>query len=353
MWRRAAASFSRDNLVELLAFGGVFAVLLSVLLAIDAFDAFYEYSRAHEDWELDEIVVTLCCLGITGFVFVARRWRIEYKDKRAIRELTEDLKHALGAAQSADKAKSAFLAGLSHELRTPLNAINGYAQFIEMGLMGPLAARYSGYGKDIRESGEHLLAIVDDILDMTRIIAGKVTLHPQPLDLRELTETSFRLVAPRAESSGVGLSNGVDPHFPPVMADAQRLKQVLVNLLGNAVKFSPPGAQVAVAARETAAGVVIEVRDQGIGMKPKDVERALEPFTQLDDGLDRGHEGTGLGLAIVKSFVELHGGRLRIDSASGQGTTVTVVLPQTMTSGAGAGPSNSGTSDSVRALSHV
>ncbi|MEO3430774.1 HAMP domain-containing sensor histidine kinase [Pelagibius sp. CAU 1746] len=328
-WFRSFRQRWRSGIMaELAIFAVVFVVLLTILLSFDAFESFYAYSRDHENWELDEVVMALCSMGVTGFAFVARRWAVELKDKRKIQALSVELGEALEEAKKADKAKSAFLAGLSHELRTPLNAINGYAQLIECGIIGPIDARYAGYATNIRESGEHLLAMVDDILDVTRIVAGKLTLDLEMLDLRALSLACLKLLGPRAEKGKIRLVSDVPEDLPLVAADGKRLKQILINLVGNAVKFSPPEATVTLQARLEGDNTVIKVIDEGVGMASEDIELALQPFNQIENSLARSHEGVGLGLSIVKSLVGLHGGSLLLASAVGKGTTATVVLPR-------------------------
>ncbi|WP_299616617.1 HAMP domain-containing sensor histidine kinase [Pelagibius sp.] len=327
-------SLVANIVLELVFFSILFAILFAAMVSVEAFELAYEMSRDYEDWELDEIILAFCAIGITGFAFVARRWFVERRDKREIALLSEDLMEALEQAKAADKAKSAFLAGLSHELRTPIVAINGYAHFIESGAMGPVDPRYSNHARSIRESGEHLLAIVNDILDVTRILAGKVELYPQDTDLHALTEECFKFVQGPAQDGEIRLNNAVPAGFPTLSVDGQRFKQVLINLVANAVKFSPSGGEVSVSARAEAGAAVIEVRDQGVGMDPGDAERAMEPFTQLDNELSRSHEGTGLGLAIVKHFVDLHGGSVALDTAPGKGLTAIIILPPSAFAGA-------------------
>lgn len=331
--KAAAARLSRGIVVELLIYVAVSVAMFLVLAPIDALERLHSFSRDQEDWELDEAVLAIMIAGFTSFIFVVRRWRIEHKDKLEIEALTDELQQALKSATAANKAKSAFLASLNHELRTPLNAISGYAQLIESGFMGPIDERYAGYAKDIRESGEHLLAIVNDILDITRLEAGKVRLYREKANLFDVTRECFKLLYLRAEKGGIALVNGVPNDLPLIDVDVKRLKQIIINLVGNAVKFAPSGSEVTVTAYTEGEAVVIKVRDQGIGMNQKDLARALEPFVQIDSGLSRNHEGAGLGLAIVKYFVELHGGTLMFDTAPGRGTTVTVTLPQTATAG--------------------
>ncbi|MGD1876608.1 MAG: sensor histidine kinase [Kiloniellaceae bacterium] len=325
---KARSPYARSPIVELLAFGVFLLALLAAARQFYAYEALHTYSRNHNRWELDEFIVTLCCFIITAIAFLVRRWSVEMRDKREIQELTADLARALEAATVADAAKSVFLANLSHELKTPSSAVNGYAHLIESGFMGPIDARYASYAKDIRESGEHLMELVNGVLDLTRLDSGKVTMRPQVVDLYELAQLCVRLVRPRAKEGDIVLMNRIPLDFPPVIADPQRLRQILINLIGNAVKFSHPGTQVYIAARAEPFATVVEISDEGIGMDPRDVERAVQPFVQIDSGLSRDHDGVGLGLALVKRFVELHDGSLVFDTAPGQGTRVTVPLPQ-------------------------
>jgi signal transduction histidine kinase len=218
---------------------------------------------------------------------------------------------------------------MSHELRTPLNAIIGFSEIIEKEMFGPIGSpRYTEYANDIHESGTHLLNLINDILDVSKAEAGKIELQESQILLADLVDASLRLILPRARESAVALTEPHVDHLPPVRADERRLKQVLINLLSNAVKFTPSGGRVSLEARlEPGRGLAIRVRDTGIGMAPEDIPRALEPFGQIDSRLARKYEGTGLGLPLSKALVELHGGKLEIESEQGMGTTVTVLLP--------------------------
>lgn len=246
--------------------------------------------------------------------------------KRVERELIR----AKEAAESADRAKSAFLAAMSHELRTPLNTVIGFAQIIEMRLLGDRSTdRYMEYATSIRRSGEHLLGIIDGILDLSKIEAGVLTLLESPVSLRRVIEESLTLVDTDAGRYGVAVLPVLPDALPPVMADELRLRQILVNLLSNAVKFSDRGGEVVVGARRDAGGgVVLTVRDTGIGMAADDISKALSAFGQLDGSLNRTRDGAGLGLPLSKRLVEMHGGTLEIESAPGKGTCVSVRIPE-------------------------
>ncbi len=230
-------------------------------------------------------------------------------------------------AEAASQAKSTFLAVMSHELRSPLNAIIGFAEIIAGRLLGPSDARYFEYAEDIRVSGTHLLGLIGDILDLSKIGAGKMHLDERPVDLSSLATRTARLFAANLSKAQVTLDRAVPADFPPLMADPMRLGQILINLVSNAIKFTAPGGTVTIEAEVGADGIAIAVRDTGIGMTPGEAARALEPFVQIDHGFDRSGGGTGLGLSICRELAALHGGRLTIDSVKGEGTTVTLHLP--------------------------
>jgi signal transduction histidine kinase len=232
-------------------------------------------------------------------------------------------------ADLANRAKSEFLANVSHELRTPLNAVLGFADILRAEMYGPLGMpRYKEFAQDIHESGMHLLAIIDDILDLSRIEAGRFELREEIVDIAALFDTVRRLVGERARGGGLRIAVEIQPGLPAVRADQRALKQVLLNLLSNAVKFTPAGGQIVLqAALEPDGGVAFRVRDTGIGIAADDLAKALQPFGQVDSSLTRKYPGAGLGLPISRALVELHRGNFALASEPGIGTTVTVSLP--------------------------
>ena len=250
------------------------------------------------------------------------------ENAKALAELAEKHQQASETAESASRAKSEFLANMSHELRTPLNAIIGFSEIMEREMFGPLGhARYKEYSGDILSSGQHLLALINDILDMSKIEAGKLTLRPEALELPEIIEDVVRLIRTRAEAGGLILALDI-PELPAVEADYRALKQILLNLLTNAVKFTPRGGRVEVAAKARIDGrVQVSVTDTGIGIAEADLARLAKPFEQIESQHAKTQQGTGLGLALTKSLVEGHGGALEIKSRSGIGTTVSFSLP--------------------------
>ncbi|MGB7018738.1 MAG: ATP-binding protein, partial [Xanthobacteraceae bacterium] len=230
-------------------------------------------------------------------------------------------------AEEANAAKSKFLANMSHELRTPLNAIIGFSEIMESGMFGPLGAeKYTEYSRDIRESGEYLLDVINDILDMSKIEAGGIRLTPEVVALEPVLADCLRVVSTRAGEKQLKLDAKVDPDIE-LNADRRSLKQIALNLLSNAVKFTPDGGAVTMRGRRRGGKVTIVIADNGIGI-PRDALRKLgRPFEQVESQLTKRHQGSGLGLAIAKSLVEMHGGVMRIRSKLGQGTMVVVRLP--------------------------
>ncbi len=230
-------------------------------------------------------------------------------------------------AEEANAAKSKFLANMSHELRTPLNAIIGFSEILESGMFGPLGAeKYTEYSTDIRESGEYLLDVINDILDMSKIEAGGIRLAPEVVALEPVLADCLRVVSTRAGEKHLKLDSEVDPEIQ-LDADRRALKQITLNLLSNAVKFTPDGGAVTVRGRRRGGMVTIAIADDGIGISKESLRKLGRPFEQVESQLTKRHQGSGLGLAIAKSLVELHGGAMRIRSKPGQGTMVVVRLP--------------------------
>jgi len=230
---------------------------------------------------------------------------------------------------ASSRAKSEFLANMSHELRTPLNAIIGFSEIIRTELKGPIGnAEYRDFSNHIHESGTHLLMLIDDILDLSKIEAGQFELDEETIDPREAIDSCLRLVHGRAEAHRITIETRIDANISTLYVDARKFKQILINILSNAVKFTPDDGGVRVGASCLPTGeFAIEIVDTGVGISEDDLARVFVPFVQSDGSLNRQYEGSGLGLPLPKSMVELHGGALTLDSREGEGTTVTVVFP--------------------------
>jgi len=239
------------------------------------------------------------------------------------------LLEAKEAAEAANLAKSQFLANMSHELRTPLNAVIGFAEALDQGLAGQLQPKQAEYIQLIHQSGKHLLVVINDILDLAKVDAGNFSLYEEDgIEPQRLVESCLALVRGQAAAGGVSFSTEIANDLPPLIGDPTRLKQVLLNLLSNAAKFTERGGSVTIAARQIkGGGLAFAVRDTGLGMTPDEIEIALKPFGQVEAGDTRRYQGTGLGLPLARRLVELHGGTLRIESEKGRGTTVIVTFP--------------------------
>ncbi|HEX2592937.1 MAG TPA: ATP-binding protein [Rhizomicrobium sp.] len=248
-------------------------------------------------------------------------------DISARKRMEQEILRSKEAAEFANRTKTEFLANMSHELRTPLNAILGFSEVIKEQMFGPIGDKYAEYANDIHRSGAHLLDIINDILDLSKLEAGKLDLHESDLAVSRIVADCLTLVQKKAAEGHVALINAVPANLPPLRADARAVKQVVLNFLSNAVKFTPDHGAVTVTATLNAEGLHISVSDTGIGMTPDQVEVALSPFGQIDSKLARKHEGTGLGLPICRSLMEMHGGTLDVTSIPDVGTTMTATFP--------------------------
>ncbi|MGA0531808.1 PAS domain-containing sensor histidine kinase [Hansschlegelia sp. KR7-227] len=242
-------------------------------------------------------------------------------------DLAERYAEQKSEAVSASQAKSEFLANISHELRTPLNAILGFSEIMESGLFGPLGSeKYSEYLRDIRESGQYLLDVINDVLDMSKIEAGRFRISPETIDIDKVVLDAMRVITPRAEEKSIALraeaATGVT-----VEVDRRALKQILLNLLSNAVKFTPAGGRVTIRTRAVGGAMNLYIEDTGIGIPKDAIEKLGRPFEQVENQFSKSHKGSGLGLAIARSLAELHGGSMRIRSTLGVGTVVLIRLP--------------------------
>ncbi|HVH79782.1 MAG TPA: ATP-binding protein [Stellaceae bacterium] len=278
-----------------------------------------------------------CALSIGVATFaLGRQWKqhaalanaqAELKRKEDVALAFEEMRAAKEHAEMADIAKSEFLANMSHELRTPLNAILGFSEVMLDERFGPLGSeRYRDYIGDIHDSGSHLLEIINDILDLSKAASGKLELHPEWFDVRAVVEAACHLMRLRAERDALSLSVNLPDADLSMYGDERMVKQMLLNLLSNACKFTPAGGALSCTVTVDVATISFVVSDTGVGIAAQDIERVLQPFVQVEGSVNRQHEGTGLGLSLVKMMAELHGGSLQLDSALGQGTIATVML---------------------------
>ena len=243
-------------------------------------------------------------------------------------ELARKYNEEKAKAERSANSKSAFLANMSHELRTPLNAINGFSEILVNEMYGPLGdMRYNEYARDILTSGQHLLDMINDILDIAKIEAGKMTIDPKPIDLVDPVDAAVRMIRRKAEDKDITLSLQADEPLPEVDADHRAVRQMVLNLLSNAIKFTDPGGRILVAVQKKDDFVRVAVRDTGVGIPKEHLPRLAQPFEQVHETRERNYDGTGLGLALTKSFAEMHGGRFSIASEVGRGTMVSFFLP--------------------------
>jgi two-component system cell cycle sensor histidine kinase PleC len=285
-------------------------------------------------------IMTFLAPAWLGYILVmgaTARKRVD--EMLAVRFANEDLTDALRLArddalrkrfeaEAANASKTIFLANMSHELRTPLNAILGFSDIIAEQSFGPAIERYREYARDIYNSGSHLLSLINDLLDVAKIEAGKMEIDPQPLDPLPLLESVQRLMSSRAAAKNQALQFAIADELPQLVADARAFKQIVLNLLTNAVKFTPNGGQIKVSCgAATGGGFVLSVEDNGPGIPKEKLARIFKPFSQVDNRYDSNGGGTGLGLALVQGLAQLHGGLASIESELDQGTKVTVYFP--------------------------
>jgi len=315
-FRRASAAFS-------LAVVFLTTVWLAVLL--------WTTAAPLPDWvRLGFLLLGSACVAVIVASFARVRKEVERRrrSEEELRRLNRALETALARAQEADRLKSAFLATMSHELRTPLNSILGFTGVLLQGLPGALNEEQHKQLTVVRDSARHLLALINDVLDLFKIEAGQLRIARPPYDVRAVVERVVASVRRRAEAKGLTLEVQMDPAVCRALGDARRLEQILLNLLANAVKFTQQGGvRIQVDMVEDGRLLRFQVADTGPGIAREDFDKLFQPFQQLQTGLDRPHEGTGLGLAICRRLAGLLGGRIELESEPGRGSTFTVLLP--------------------------
>ena len=286
----------------------------------NVFEIYQNLDPLEQDVARQTTIVWLVSSGGFGFLYLV------------VFSIVRRASQQLDVQMEANKAKSDFLANMSHELRTPLNSIIGFSQALGQGLAGPVSKEQKEYLDDILESGRHLLGIINEILDLAKIEAGRTELEYATFGVAELFDKSLFLFREKADKHRMQLELEIAPELGELHADYQRLRQVLINLLGNAFKFTEDGGSIALRARPDdgfgdSGGLHVSVEDSGIGIKAADLERLFEPFEQLEPSLTKKYEGTGLGLALSKNIIEQHGGRIWAESVPGQGSVFHFVIP--------------------------
>ncbi|WP_179954249.1 ATP-binding protein [Denitrobaculum tricleocarpae] len=245
------------------------------------------------------------------------------------KKVEQALLEAKEEAENANRAKSEFLANMSHELRTPMNAILGFSEAMQLEIFGKLTPTYKEYSENIHDSAEHLLSLINDLLDLSKVEAGKFELDIEEIDISDFVDEVHKLMEPKLTTGRLQLLNAVPADFPHLDADRRALKQMLLNLVSNAIKFTPAQGHIKISARlESNGDLRLAVADTGVGIAPNDVKTVMEPFGQVKNGLEQVPPGTGLGLPLTKSLIERHGGELRLHSVPGEGTAVELVFPQ-------------------------
>jgi two-component system cell cycle sensor histidine kinase PleC len=295
------------------------------------------------DLILAALVVLYAIQVVLDSSHISQRWdqeaQMRFSHEDLSRELEEARDEALlkrAEAEAANASKTAFLANISHELRTPLNAILGFSELIARECLGPVGnQRYKEYASDIHSSGKHLLSLINDLLDVAKIEAGRMELEPQMVETRRILETALKFVMSKARDRGQTLTFAVDQSAAVLYADERAFKQIVINLVSNAVKFTHDGGRIEVSAERNAQGdFELIVADNGPGISRDKIDRVFKPFSQVDNRYDRQIGGSGLGLALVRGLCELHGGRAWIESEPGKGTRAIVVLPSKVSQGA-------------------
>ncbi len=329
-----AESYVRESLLNhvtrVYTFRAVPRYPLEVTVGLDAKEVFASYRSNSTIIVALTAVATLALCGFAIYLIqlgrATARHQAELAGEQAkVREAQIERERA----EAASQAKSLFLTNMSHELRTPLNAIIGFSEIIKDQALGPSAGKnYANYAKDIHDSGQHLLSLINDILDLAKIDAGQMALDEEPIDVSDLVRHSLSLLEPRYRSKGVSVEIDIPRDLPFILGDGQKLRRALLNLLGNAVKFNRDGGRVRIlAAADPGSDLLVEIADTGIGMTPEEVSIAFQAFVQVDNSLARRYEGTGIGLPLTKRLIELQGGTISIESVKGSGTTVVLRFP--------------------------
>ncbi len=298
--------------------------------AVPPIENMFYVSKPIQPAEIEQFAAALACKWVSSRDLSDANALLEEKCNE-LEMMGFDLLRARDGAETANKAKGVFLANMSHELRTPLNAILGFSEIMKSEMLGPIEAEYKDYIQNIFDAGHHLLSIVDDVLDLAKVEAGKIELREEILDVSDLVRSCFDVVSVNAQAKGVMLKNEVSGNLPTIVADRRLLQQVFLNLMSNAIKFTESGGSISLGSARDANtdGIVFWVQDTGKGISEADLEQVFSRFGQAKNAAATAVGGTGLGLNLARSFVELHGGHLDLTSELGSGTCVKFTLPHT------------------------
>ncbi|WP_240932502.1 sensor histidine kinase [Pelagibius litoralis] len=343
MLDRPTRTGNRTIAIDMTIAVAMFLIAFVLAQAFDLAEVWENWADRHENWELDELPLALSMAAVALLWFSWRRWCALAKEfrrsKRIMRRLRSSLEQrraterrlieARQQAELADRAKSEFLANISHELRTPLNAIIGFSDVIVNEVDGPIGnPTYHEYAGDIRDSGRHLLGIINEILDLSKVEAGQAELREEALAPADIIQSAMRLVSMQSAASGIDLRFDQNAAGLEFFGDPRLMKQILINLISNAVKFSTASGSVTVTTDvAVTGGLEIRIADNGLGMTREEVAIALKPFRQIENAYSRSRPGTGLGLPLAVALTELHGGSLVVESQPGRGTEVLLEFP--------------------------
>ncbi|MDK2831202.1 MAG: hypothetical protein PWQ75_954 [Methanolobus sp.] len=306
--------------------GAVIVIIITTRL--DLFELIHDFAMGHEEWEIDELFVLSIYFTLVFSLFSFRRLKDALKEIQNRKKFEQDLLKSKNEAEQAKTTMSKFLVDMSHELRTPLNSINGFSGMLLDGIVGELNEQQTRYITNISQSGAHLLHLINQLLDLAKIESGKLELNIEEFEFQDLVDEVSAIISALAKKKSITISYETDPELGLLNADRLKIKQILFNLVSNAIKFTPEKGSVSIMAEKIRDNIMLmKVSDTGPGMSPDDMEKIFRPFEQLGNVEDSGYKGTGLGLSIVQDLVSLHKGKVWVESEPGKGSVFFVELP--------------------------